>query len=108
MVDALPPLVLVGPETEGVGEVLAVALRRAGAVLVGQKTVGHAPHMSLVRDTDFALWLPVGLWMRLDGEPINGNGVEPTEVVEVSADESGDPVLDKALELLPGELKKAA
>ena len=108
MIDASPPLVLVGPETEGVGEVLAVALRRAGAVLVGQKTVGHAPHMSLVRDTDFALWLPVGLWMRLDGEPINGNGVEPTEVVEVSADESGDPVLDKALELLPGELKKAA
>ncbi len=108
VVNGTPPLVLVGSETEGVGEVLAEALRRAGAVLVGQKTMGHAPHMNLVRDTDFALWLPVGLWMQADDQPISGNGVAPDEVVEVHPDATGDATLDKALELLPGELKTAA
>ena len=104
-----PPVVLVGPSTEGMGEVLAAALQRAGAVLIGRRTVGHAPHMSLVRDREVALWLPVGLWLRPDDEPINGNGIEPDEVVEaVDEDAPGDPVLERALEILRGELEKAA
>jgi carboxyl-terminal processing protease len=103
------PVVLVGPFTEGVGEMLASALQRAGAVVVGEKTLGHAPHMSLVTDRDVALWVPVGLWMRSDGTPINGNGIEPDEVVEgARAETPEDPVLDRALEILGRELKKAA
>jgi carboxyl-terminal processing protease len=103
------PVVLVGPFTEGVGEMLASALQRAGAVVVGEKTLGHAPHMSLVTDRDIALWVPVGLWLRSDGTPINGNGIEPDEVVEGSRVETpDDPVLDRALEILDRELKKAA
>lgn len=99
----MPPVVLVGPNTEGVGEILAAALQRAGATLVGQKTRGHAPYMSLVRDGDVAVWMPVGLWLRSDGEPINGNGVEPDELVEVTdPDASVDPVLERALEILTG------
>ena len=102
------PFVLVGPHTEGVGEILAAALQGAGAVLVGQKTVGHAPYMSLVRDGDVAVWMPVGQWVRGDDEPINGNGIEPDEVVEETADDDNDPVLERALELLSQELEKAA
>ncbi len=99
----MSPVVLVGPNTEGVGEILAAALQRAGATLVGQKTRGHAPYMSLVRDGDVAVWLPVALWLRSDGEPINGNGVEPDEPVEVTdPDADGDPVLERALEILTG------
>jgi carboxyl-terminal processing protease len=105
----MPPVVLVGPNTEGVGEILAAALQRAGATLVGQKTRGHAPYMSLVRDGDVAVWMPVALWLRSDGEPINGNGVEPDEPVEVTdPDASVDLVLERALEILTARIKKAA
>jgi C-terminal processing protease CtpA/Prc len=103
------PIVLVGPNTEGVGEVLAGALQGAGAVIVGQKTNGHAPYMSLVRDSDVALWMPVGQWLRPDDEAIDGKGIEPDEVVE-AADRGGDrdPVLERALELLSQPREKAA
>jgi len=109
VVSATPPVVLVGPGTEGVGEILAVALQRAGAILVGQKTLGHAPYMSLVRDGDVAVWMPVGQWLKSDDEPIDGSGVEPDEPVEAAdPDASEDPVLDRALEILAGSLEKAA
>jgi len=104
-----PPVIMIGPETEGVGEILAAALQRAGMPLVGGRTVGHAPHMQFVEEGDLTLWLPVGKWLRADGEPINGKGVEPDEAVEVDdEDSSGDPVLDRALELASQPLEQAA
>lgn len=104
-----PPLVLVGPETEGVGEILAVALKRAGSTLVGGRTIGHAPHMRFIEDEDTTLWIPVGNWLRVDGSAISTNGIEPDEVVEASDPESeDDPVLDRALEIVGQALEKAA
>jgi C-terminal processing protease CtpA/Prc len=103
------PLVLVGPHTEGVGEILAAALQRGGAVLVGQRTLGHASYMSLVRDGEVAVWMPVGQWLRPDDEPINGNGIEPDHSVVVSdPDAPGDPVLERALEIISQESEVAA
>jgi carboxyl-terminal processing protease len=104
-----PPVVLVDRSTQGVAEILASALQRNGAVVVGEKTAGHASYMSLVRDGDVAVWMPVGQWMRADDKPINGNGIEPDELVEVSDPEAeDDPVLARALEVLSRELPKAA
>jgi carboxyl-terminal processing protease len=104
-----PPAVLVGPNTEGVGEVLAAALQRAGFKVVGTRTTGHAPHMQMIRDGDINLWIPVGWWLRADDEKINGNGVEPDEVVEPGSEEDDtDPVLDRALELVAVPLEQAA
>ena len=55
------------------------------------------------------LWLPVGRWQRADGTAINGNGVEPDEVVDLAAGEDeADPVLDRALELAVQSLEQAA
>jgi len=103
------PVVLVGPYTAGVGEILAAALQGAGAVVVGHRTVGYAPYMSLIRDGDVAIWMPVGQWLRPDDEPINGKGIEPDEVVEaIDAVTDGDAVLDRALEILKQNLEKAA
>lgn len=103
------PIVLVGPETNGAGEVLAAALQRHGAVVVGAATAGHAPYMSLVRDGEVSVWMPVGEWLRTDETPINGNGVEPDELVEAAEPDDGvDPVLARALEILSLELEKAA
>jgi C-terminal processing protease CtpA/Prc len=108
--------VLIGPNTEGVGEILAAALQRVGAPLVGSRTVGHAPHMRMIRDGALSLWIPVGEWLGADGSPINDNGVEPDEVVETDqSSEPGeelpdeeDPVLNRALELIRRPLAQAA
>ena len=106
---ASAPVVLVDRMTQGIAEILAEALQRNGAVVVGEKTVGHASYMSLVRDGDVAVWMPVGQWLRADEKPINGNGVEPDEAVEVVDPEAeDDPVLARALELVSRELPKAA
>ncbi len=92
-----PPVVLVGPRTEGPGEILAAALARAGATLVGGETAGHAPHMMLVNDDDIHLWMPVAYWLKPDGSPLDGDGLEPDEKVAAAA--KGDPALDRAVEL---------
>jgi len=107
-VDVLP-MVLVNHETEGVGEILASALQRSGAVLLGQPTMGHAPHMEIVRRGDLNLWIPVGRWLGPDDEPLRGSGVEPDEEIEPAPEEDeGDPVLERALELIRPDLAEAA
>ncbi len=58
------PVVLVGMDTEGVGEILASALQRAGSVTVGWRTAAHAPHMRFIHSDDLHLWIPVGQWMK--------------------------------------------
>ena len=78
-------------------------------MVVGTGTVGYAPYMSLVQDGDVAIWMPVGEWLRPDDEIIKGNGIEPDEVVEdIDPDAEGDPVLERALEILSQDLAKAA
>lgn len=102
------PIVLLGPETEGVGEILAGALARGGATLVGWPTMGHAPHMRFVHADDLHLWIPVGQWLRADGDPISGNGIEPVEEVDDFDDEDGeDRVLARALEVIAEEAGEA-
>ena len=107
-VEAPPPVVLVGSDTEGPGEILAAGLRRAGAVLVGQSTLGHAPHMRLVHDDDLHLWLPVAYWLDADDEPIDHGGIEPDHLVEEPADDEHDPALERALELARPVVEAAA
>lgn len=99
------PIVLIGHETEGVGEILASALSRHGSPLVGWNSAGHAPHMRFVHSRGLHLWIPVGQWLRADGEPINGNGLEPSEEMEFfddvgeDEDEAEDRVLARGIEM---------
>ena len=104
------PVVLISSETEGVGEVLASAFKRSGAELLGQPSLGHAPHMQIVRRGDLNLWIPVGRWLGPDDEPIRGAGLEPDEEIPLpDDDDEGDPVLDRAIEKLTSvELPEAA
>lgn len=100
--DVGPVAAVIGPETEGVGEILAAALARTGVVLVGGKTAGHAPHMRLIRDDELNLWIPVAHWLRPDDTPITRNGVEPTEAVDDEA------ALDRAIALVTVVDERAA
>jgi len=101
------PVVMVGPDTENVGEILAAGLRRAGCTLIGGRTMGHAPHMVLIHDGELTLWLPAGRWLRADGEAIAGDGIEPDEELGTEGEAAGendgekkeDPVLHRAMEL---------
>ena len=103
------PMVLINTETEGVGEILAAALQRSGAVLLGQSTMGHAPHMKIVRRGDLNLWIPVGRWLGPEDEPLRGSGLSPDEEIKPGdEDEEDDPVLNRALELIRPELAEAA
>ena len=103
------PVTLVGYDTEFAGEILADALRRLGAQLVGQATAGHAPHMRLIKAGDVHLWMPVARWLRADGEIIDGNGIEPDEVIEPGEEGStDDPVLERAMEIVVSDVPLAA
>lgn len=108
------PIVLIDGETEGVGEILAAALKRSGAVVLGESTMGHAPHMQIVRHGELNLWIPVGRWLGPNDEPLKEAGLEPDEEIKRPVDdddeESGDPVLDRAVEMLTAddELAEAA
>ncbi len=86
--------------TEGPGEILAAALARAKVDLVGSRTAGHAPHMSVVSDGAVRLWIPVADWLGADGEAITHHGVEPSQPVASAGTDTGDAALERALELV--------
>ncbi len=112
----LPMAVLVDTGTAGSGEIVAAALLDAGrAPLVGEHTFGRAPVQKTVPLGDGGLVLTVAKYVSPKGTAIHGKGIEPTVSVETPLDAAsegtapaGDPILDKALEVLKTEAKKAA
>jgi len=93
-----PPVVLVGPDTEGVGEVFASALQRNGSPLIGWTTAGHAPVMRFVESGGLHLYIPVAQWLAEDGEAIDGLGLEPAEKVDWFRDPDDPEAVDEVLE----------
>jgi len=115
----LPLVVLVDYGTAGPAEVVAAALLDAGKPVVGQHTYGSAPIRKLVPLPEGGLVLTVAKYLSPKGNAIHGKGVEPTVPVALSeptddADQPATPapdvILDKAIEILKGDLevKKAA
>ncbi len=120
---SLPVVALVDNGTAGPAEVLAAALLDADrARLVGQHTFGRAGVQKAVPLPEGGLVLTVAKYLTPKGEPIHGKGLEPGEVVNVprtdepSDDDeaaapkapAGDPILDRAIELLRAPTEKKA
>ncbi len=111
-----PLAVLVDHGTAGPGEIIAAALGEAGRPLVGRHTFGRAAIQKAVPLDEGGLVVTVARYHSPKGELIHGKGLEPTvKVTKDEADgeedaESGarDTILEKALEVLKGEAKKAA
>jgi carboxyl-terminal processing protease len=111
-----PMVVLTDHGTSGAGEILAAALLDAGrASVVGKATFGRAPIQRAVVLPEGGLVLTVARYVSPKGTAIHGKGVTPSVPVDDRPDEDavegapvGDPILDKALEVLRGEVKKAA
>jgi carboxyl-terminal processing protease len=111
----LPVAVLVDNGTAGPAEVVAAALKDAGHPVIGQRTSGRAPVQKLVPLPEGALLLTVARYFSPNGDAIHGKGVEPTVAVapvvdddEASAAPARDLALEKAIELLAADQKKAA
>jgi len=128
-----PVTVLISSSTSGAAEVLASALGgNKRAELVGERTYGSASEQRLIEiEGGAALFLTVANYFSPAGRNISDDGVTPTAEVRTGADDladagggedrvapeppanrapapADDPVLRKALELLKGEVRKAA
>jgi carboxyl-terminal processing protease len=112
-----PVAVLVDTGTGGAAEVVTAALLDAGrGPIVGEHTFGRAGVQKLVPLPEGGLLLTVAKYVSPKGTAVHGKGIEPTVVVDVpdreddEAAPAGDPILDKALEVLknPPAAKKAA
>jgi carboxyl-terminal processing protease len=114
----LPVAALVDVGTAGAGELVAAALLDSGrGEVVGQRTFGRAPFQKAVTLPDGGLVVTVARYATPNGAAIHGKGVEPSVLVDLPDEEegdeakpAGDPVLEKAIEVLeqgPAQ-KKAA
>ena len=97
-----PVVVLVNDGTAKMPEVLASALKDHGvARLVGEKTYGDFTYTTLIDQADgSAVEMTMGKFLTSRGKDLNGQGV-PVDI-EVSAANSGDAQLDRAIKLLSG------
>ena len=101
-------LVCIDPTTAGAAEILAAALKRRGATLLGGESYGDTGVRHAQAVAGGQLWLATDWFLGPDGKPLLGTGIKPDEVVRPRRE--GDPVLDRALELAHGQavLPKAA
>jgi carboxyl-terminal processing protease len=102
----VPVTLLTTAGTSGPAEIFVAALAGNNrASIVGERTLGRASEQKLIRLPDGSgLWLTAVRFLKPDGKPITGQGIEPTVAVEDPDVEFGaepstsDPILEKALE----------
>jgi len=105
----LPVTLLSDNGTSQAAEVFAAALKgNKRATIVGERTLGRAASQELVALPDGSgLWLSTARFLTPDGTSIHEKGLTPDTTVAEPDLEFGatagttDPILDKALELLP-------
>lgn len=99
-----PIAVLVNGGSASASEILAGALRDNGvAKIVGTKTFGKGSVQELVPVTaETSLKVTIARWLTPKGDSISENGLEPDFTIEPAKEEneSVDPQLDKAIEIL--------
>lgn len=111
---AVPLVLLTDNGTSGAAEVFAAAVG-GRASRIGERTLGRAARQRLVRLTDGSgLWLSYQRYLTPAGEPLHEKGLKPDVDVNIVDPEfgvtppAGDPVLDKALEILAQKSDKKA
>ncbi len=99
-----PVIVLVNAGSASASEILAGALRdNEVAKIAGTKTYGKGSVQELIPITpETSLKVTIARWLTPKGDSISENGLEPDFPVEAAKDEneSVDPQLDKAIEIL--------
>jgi carboxyl-terminal processing protease len=108
----LPAAVLLTAGTSGPGELFVAALDDNGrAELIGERTLGRAGVQKLVKLPEGrGLWLTYARYLRPNGNPIQGRGLEPDLPVDEPDVEFGvpasekDPILDAAVERMKARI----
>ena len=111
-----PLAVLIDTGTAGPGEIVTAAMLEAGRPVIGRHTFGRAAVQKAIPFEDGGgLVVTVARYSTPKGEAIHGKGLEPTVVVSSQDDDEDegeaathDLALEKALEILKAEAKKAA
>ena len=104
--DPEPMVVLIDGNTASAAEILASALADHGlATLVGTRSYGKGTFQEVIElDHGGALDLTVGEYLTADGVSLAGKGIEPDVHVRDRRSTPADEALDKALDVLAGEL----
>lgn len=109
LLEAIPTVVLINEGSASASEIVAGALRDArGIKLVGKKSFGKGSVQEVISlPKESSLKVTIAKWLTPKGIEINGKGLEPDITVEIPTDESQesknnsrDPVMQKAIELL--------
>lgn len=109
-----PVVVLIDEGTRSANELLACALKKRGFKLIGTKTAGAVLGGSAYLLPDQSLLMIASAMVKLDGEVLEGKGVQPDQVVDLPIRYAAgdDPQLEAALaemqrQLSDGALKNA-
>jgi carboxyl-terminal processing protease len=108
----LPVTILLTAGTSGPGELFVAALDDNNrADLIGERTLGRAAMQKLVKLPEGrGLWLTHTRYLRPNGNPIQGRGLEPDLTVDDPDVDFGapapekDPILDAALERMKAKI----
>ncbi len=103
--DNYPTIVLINAGSASGSEILAGALQDYGQCqVVGETSYGKGSVQELIYlDNDASVKLTVAKWFTPNGRSIEGNGIQPDFVIEMSEEDYNqfqDPQMVKALELL--------
>ncbi|MGK2931752.1 MAG: S41 family peptidase [Solirubrobacterales bacterium] len=104
-----PLTVLVNRDTASAAEILAAALQTdVDAPVVGTRTYGKGVFQQVINlDNGGALDLTVGEYFTADGVSLAGKGLQPDVKAPLDLDAKTDTQLDKAYEVLAGEIAAA-
>ncbi|MGI5836735.1 MAG: S41 family peptidase [Chloroflexota bacterium] len=103
----IPMVVLIDRGSASASEIVAGALQDSGrAALVGERSYGKGSMQSVrVLSDGSGVHITIAHWLTPKEKPIEGTGLTPDVVVEMSKDGQGDtdPQLQRALEILLGD-----
>jgi carboxyl-terminal processing protease len=101
-----PMVVLINRDTASASEIVAAALEQSGiATVIGMTSFGKGTFQEVIPlDNGGALDLTVGEYLTRDGTSINGTGITPQVKAKDNPDTKPDEGLDRALQVLAGQL----
>lgn len=105
-IGSFPITVLVNRDTASAAEILAAALQtNIDAPVVGTRTFGKGVFQQVINlNSGGALDLTVGEFFTADGVSLAGKGLKPDVVARLAPDAKRDTQLDRAYEVLSGEI----
>ncbi|HJW08490.1 MAG TPA: S41 family peptidase [Holophagaceae bacterium] len=102
-------VVLQNGSTLGAAEALSACLKKGGAALVGEKTIGLGVELSrMPLRQGGAVDLVTRRWLGAGGEKLDRQGVAPTKALKLAADEDPLPKVMAALKPDPKDAPKTA